>query len=162
MVYGIVFGPSRSRNATAKALTENFPRTTSFPLEIGSLEWERNNHFRWTEPSGDAVIVKIESEKNAAVCASSQEHIFFVTSRIVNYHDNPISDDAEIRGWFLTKGEANGAASKIFRDFIQGRNAEGVGEAVKENGMLVCMAQSPGQGGYRWTLEVEILAWATT
>ncbi|KAG7008583.1 hypothetical protein G7Y79_00005g017240 [Physcia stellaris] len=162
VVYGIVFGPSRSRSATAKALTENFPRTTSFPSEIGSLEWERNNHFRWTEPSGDAVIVKLESERNAAVCAGSQEHIFFVNSRIVSYDDDPVSDDAEIRGWFLTKGEANGAASEIFRNLIQGWNAEGVAESVKENGMLVCMAQSSGQGGYRWTLEVEKLAWTTT
>jgi len=73
-VYHVAFGPNRSHSTTMKTLTHIFPRVESFleglPAPISMND--RNNHFRWTEASGDEVLIKVEQEKNLAICASGR------------------------------------------------------------------------------------------
>jgi len=71
-IYHVAFGPNRSHSTTMGALTHIFPRVEIFledlpaPVPMDN----RNNHFRWTEANGDEVLVKMEQERNLAVCAS--------------------------------------------------------------------------------------------
>lgn len=160
VVYHVPFGPSRSRTATTQALSHFFPRTAGLLNGNDVVEWNRNNHFRWTEDNGDKVLVRIETEKNPVVCGSSADQaLFSVIHRVTDYNNTPVSETAEIVGTFVEKAEAAVAASGIFRKDIEGRSVEGVVEKVKDDGLLFCGAQSTGQGGYRWTVEVNEGTW---
>ncbi len=57
------------------------------------------NHFRWTEANGDEVLVKVEQERNPAVCASGLwQELFAVIHRVTDYDFSPITEHAEVVG----------------------------------------------------------------
>ena len=124
------------------------------------MDWEgNNNHVRWKDVNGE-VVAKIETEKNSVVCASGAEQaLFSIVRRETDYNNTPVSETAEIAGTFLNKAEATVAALRMFREEIEGHRLEGVVEMVQDNGMLFCKAQSAGQGGHRWTVEVTGGTW---
>ena len=128
---------------------------------LGAIKWEPNNHFKWTEPTGEKVLVRLEQIRSAAVCASSdQQQLFTVIRRVTDFDDQPPSEDASIAGVYLDEREATMAATTAFRDGIEGHRIGQHREGRKEDGMLFCFAQSAGEGGYRWTFEVVRLPWA--
>jgi hypothetical protein len=100
-VYHVAFGPNRSHSTTMGALTHIFPRVESFledlpaPVPMDN----RNSHFRWTEANGDEVLVKVEQERNPAVCANGPgQKLFAVIHRVTDYDFSPITESAEIVG----------------------------------------------------------------
>lgn len=98
-VYNVAFGPNRSRSTTMETLTHIFPRVESFFEGLtGTVRMDdRNNHLRWTEANGDEVYVKVEREKNPAVCASGVgQELFAVIHRVTDYDFSPITERAEI------------------------------------------------------------------
>lgn len=124
------------------------------------LQWERHNHFRWEEANGDSTFVQVEQETNPAVFATGDsQDLFFIIHRVTNFSDQPVSEEASIEGTFLTQLDSAQAARKLFGEDINGRDVERE-EVVKPDGLLLCRAQSRGEGGYRWTVEVIKGAWA--
>jgi len=49
--------------------------------------------------------------------------------------------------------------SGFSRSGIEGHAVQGVAEHVNDDGTLLCEAQSPGQSGWRWTVEVMRVTW---
>jgi len=71
----------------------------------------------------------------------------------------PHTDFAVLHSTFTANADGNAAALRLFRSDIEGHAVEGVAENVKDDGTLLCKAQSPGEGGYRWTVEVTRATW---
>jgi len=57
----------------------------------------------------------------------------------------PHADFETLTRTFTTSPDANTAALRLFRSDIEGHAVEGVAENVKDDGTLLCKAQSPGQ-----------------
>jgi hypothetical protein len=137
-VYAVTLGPSRSRTTAFQALRRNFPRTHAVLHDISTMEWESNNHSRWTEPNGDKILVRMQQEENPAICATGPDaELFLVTHRVTNFDQAPVTEDTEIAGTFLTNGQAAAAALRLLRSDIEGHAVDGPAEEIKEDGTVL-------------------------
>ena len=108
-VWGITFGPSRSREHAFQFVARSYPNTQAVMREIGNFNrmvWEENNHFRWEDQNGDKYTLRLEQVRSAAVRASSQEEVFMVIRTVEPFGEEPGAHHSNIEGVFLNDSDA--------------------------------------------------------
>ena len=168
-VWGIAFGPSRSRDHAFQFMARTFPRVQPWIKQIrnfnSGVEWEENNHFRWEEPNGDKCILRLEQLRSAAVCTSNQGEVPTVIRTVEHLGDEEgvvENHDTDLAGVFLNDGDANAFAVRSFREAMEGDTV--VGHLERRNpddGMMMCMAESSGPRACRYGFRVARLPWCT-
>ena len=167
-MWGIAFGPSRSRDHAFQFMARTFPRIQPWMRQFGNfnngVEWEENNHFRWEEPNGDKCILRLEQLRSAAVRASNTKEVFFVV-RMVRPSGNDEgrgTHESNIVGVFVNDSEATAVAVRSLRETCEGQTITKNWEGLKpDDGLMMCMAESSGPRGCLYGFRVDRLPWCT-
>ena len=165
-VWGIAFGPSRSRDHAFQIMARTFPRIQPWMRQLGNfnngVEWDENNHFRWEEPNGDKCLLRLEQLRSAAVRASNAEEVFFVV-RMVRPSGNDEEEGAHesnIVGVFLNDSEATAFAVRSLREACEGQTIMKLWEGRRpDSGLMMCMAESSGPRGRLYGFDVGRNPW---